>query len=198
MEAQAVALQTELRKNRADKAATIAQTQKREKEIDARLEEVMLQLRLVQGNIEKSDIRQSEETHQTDLTSTRQGKMTATLRAETAGQIGTVKGDIQTIQQSIAEQGKGLAELSKEVTVLKESLLPALATQTQRLDTVEEQGQKSRRGDAVQVNKRLDQFSKTLDQLGEKVFSKFDEQDKLLRKSAQRIDAMESRTGTKR
>ncbi len=197
MEAQIAAHQAELRQNRADKEEMAARMKKREKEIDARLEEAMLQLRIIQGNIEKSAIRRSEEAHQTELTSIQQGKMTAALRAETEGQIGAVKNDLQTIQQSVAEQGKGLAELSKEVAALKESLLSALATQTQRVDDMEEQGQKSRRGDAVQVNKRLDQFSKTLDQLGEKVFSKFDEQDKLLRKSAQRLDAIESRTGAK-
>jgi hypothetical protein len=197
MAAQMTALQTEVRQNRADKTEMIAQTKKREKEIDARMEEAMLQLRLIQGNLEKSDIRRSEEAHQTELTSTQQGKMTATLRAETEGQVGAVRSDVQTIQQALDVQRTGMAELSKEVAALKESLLPALAAQTQRVDALEEQGQKSRRGDAVQVNKRLDQFSKTLDQLGEKVFTKFDEQDKLLRKTGQRLDAIESRTGAK-
>ena len=194
-EAHVSRLESQLREAKNEKERSTSETKQKQTAVDRRLEEVTLQLRLIQGNIEKSGLHRDETAQQVETVATEQAKSVGTLRSDLQTQIDTLKAADDALRASVeAQNGAGVA-LTGEVSTLKETVLPTLADQAARMTAAEKQIKKSKGADSLQADKRLDDLSKTLDEFGRKFAAAIDEQKGLLRKTTQRLDALERKSG---
>jgi len=185
-------LEAELREAKKEKEASIAEAKRKGAEVDRRLEEVTLQLRLIQGNIEKEGLRRDETVQQVETVAAEQTKSVGALRADLQAQLDSLKAADDAFRAAVETQNSAGAALAAEVSALKESVLPTLSD---RLAAVEKQIKKLKGGDSAPADRRLDDLSKTLDEFGKKFASAIDEQRSLLRKTTRRLDALEGQTG---
>jgi len=177
-------LQAELREVKKEKERAASEAKRKQAEVDRRLEEMTLQLRLIQGNIEKGSLHRDEAVQQVEAIATQQAQSVGTLRSDLQAQVDSLKASVE------AQNSAGVA-LAGEVSALKENVLPTLADQTARVTEAEKQIKKSKGTDSTQTGKRVDDLSKTLDGFGRKFATEIDEQKGLLRKATQRLDALE-------
>jgi len=191
-------LEAELRAERKKNEALTAEAKRKGEEIDRRLEEVTLQLRLIQGNIEKESLHRDETVQQVETVAVEQAKSVGALRADLQAQIDSLKAADDALRTSVEVQNSAGAALAGEVSTFKENALQALADQTARIAAAEKQLKKLKGGDGAPSDKRLDDLSKTLDEFGKKFASAIDEQRSLLRKVTQRLDALERQAGETR
>jgi len=194
-EAQVSRLEAALREAKKEKERSAAEAKQNQAEMDRRLEEVSLQMRLIQGKIEKDGIYRDEAEQQVEASAAEQAQSVGALRSALQAQIDSLKAADDALRVSVeAQTGAGTA-LAGEVSALKENVLPTLADQTARMTAAEKQIKKSKGGDSGQADRRLDDLSKTLDGFGRKFAAEIDEQKNLLRKSSQRLDALERKSG---
>ena len=188
-------LEAELREAKKEKDRSTSEAKRKQTEVDRRLEEVTLQMRLIQGNIEKGSLNRDEAVQQVEAVATQQAQSVGAFRSDLQAQIDALKTADDAIRASVeAQSGAGVA-LTGEVSALKENTLPTLADQTARITAAEKQIKKLKGGDSAQADKRLDDLSRTLDEFGKKFASAIDEQKSLLRKATQRLNALERQTG---
>jgi len=188
-------LEAELRAVRQEKERSISEAKQKQMEIDRRLEEMTLQLRLIQGKIEKGDLYRGEVEQQVETIATEQAQSVGALRSDLQAQIDSLKAADDALRVSVEAQNSAQVALAGEVSALKENVLPTLADQTARITAAEKQIKKSKGGDSTPADKRLDDLSKTLDGFGRKFATAIDEQKALLRKTTQRLDALERQSG---
>ncbi len=197
MEDRITRLQAELRQSKVEKEQAASEVKKNQEEVDLRLEEVALQLRLIQGNIEKGASHREETVQQVEASTSRQAQKVEGLRSDIQAQIDALRNVMGEIQKTLAEQVPQIAALPSAVTLLRENTLSALGAHAARMDEIEGQVQKTRGADTAQVNKKLDQFSKTMDTLGQKLAEKVEQQEQTLRKAVKRLDTLERKAGAR-
>ena len=103
-----------------------------------------------------------------------------------------------TFEDGKRQDEKRLKELSALISELTQKIPPLLNTQSAQLDELGRQLQKvSQGGEVEQLNRGLLDMSRALDLLGQKITAKVDEQDRILNKTAKRLDALEAKLGSK-
>ncbi len=203
-------LQSDAKQMKEENRQAVASLQKRRADMDVRLDEAMLQLRMIQGNSEKEVHRFKELSHQVENIAFRvnelgeiktrlgeQEKKWDAVQKTLQGQIDSIKVGGATFQKSSEEQAKKLEEVSDQVLELAEKIPPALNAQGVQLNDLGKQFEKMTKGaDTEQVNKSLTDLSDALNVLGQKITAKVDEQERLLQKTAKRLQALEAKLAT--
>lgn len=200
-------LQSDLKQMKEENRQAVASLQKKRADLDVRLDETALQIRMIQGNSEKEGHRFKELSQQVDSIAFRvnelsevktrlsdQEKKWDAVQKTLQGQIDSIKVGEAALQKSSEQQGKKLTEISDQVLELAEKIPPALNAQAVQLTDLGKQFEKMTKGaDAEQVNKSLVDLSDTLNILGQKITAKVDEQERLLQKTAKRLQALEAK-----
>ena len=200
-------LQSEVKQMKEENRQTVASLQKKRADLDIRLAEAALQHRMIQGNSEKEGHRFNELSHQVeniafrvnDLSEVKsrlgeQEKKWDAVQKTLQGQIDSIKVGGANLQKSSEQQAKKLSEISDQVLELAEKIPPALNAQAVQLTDLGRQFEKMPKGaDAEQVNKSLIDLSDALNVLGQKITAKVDEQERLLQKTAKRLQALEAK-----
>jgi len=200
-------LQSDAKQMKEENRQTIASLQKKRADLDVRLDETALQIRMIQGNSEKEGYRFRELSHQVENIAFRinelsevktrlseQEKKWDAVQKALQGQIDSIKVGGAALQKSSEQQAKKLNEISDQVLELAEKIPPALNAQAVQLTDLGRQFEKMTKGaDAEQVNKSLGDLSDALNILGQKITAKVDEQERLLQKTAKRLQALEAK-----
>ncbi|MFQ5780802.1 MAG: hypothetical protein ACE5HN_08480 [Nitrospiria bacterium] len=182
-------------------------------DFNVRIDEATMQLRMIQGTLEKKDRRLSELYHQVDNVAFRvnelgemkgqlseQGKKVELVKKALQTQIDAINQVTDNLQRISKEQGKGLEGLSDQASELAEKIPPALNKHAARLDELEWQVEKMKSEINVQqINKRIADFSdslgtlrETLDVLGAKIAVKVDEQERLIQNTTKKLKGIEA------
>jgi chromosome segregation ATPase len=207
LEAAVARLQSEVKQIKEEGRQTTSSVQKKRADLEVRLDEVALQIRMIQGNIEKEGHRIKELSHQVENIAFRvnelgeiknrlseQEKKWNSVQKTLQEQIDSIKVAGSTLQKSSEEQAKKMEALSAQVSELSEKIPPALNAQAVQLNDLGLQFEKMTKGaDAEEVNKTLVELSNALNVLGQKITSKVDEQEKLLQKATKRLQALEAK-----
>ncbi|HEY5600264.1 MAG TPA: hypothetical protein VIK48_06185, partial [Candidatus Manganitrophaceae bacterium] len=218
LDEEAARLQAELQKLRQE----VFELQKRRADVDIRLDETAMALRLIQGKIEKDDHRFKELSHQVDDAAFRlnelsqlktrlseQEKKWDSTQKTMQSQIEAIKGisgglqkSLETLNTAVAttldDQEKRLKDLSALVSELAQKIPPLLNTQSAQLDELGKQFRRlGQAGDIEQMNRGLLELSNALNLLGEKMTAKIDEQERILNKTTKRLEALESKVPPK-
>ncbi|HLG23141.1 MAG TPA: hypothetical protein VI382_10020 [Candidatus Manganitrophaceae bacterium] len=218
LEEEVARLQSELQKLRQE----VSELQKRRADVDIRLDETAMALRLIQGKIEKDDHRFKELSHQADDAAFRLNELTQlktrlseqekkwdSTQKTMQSQIEAIKGisgvlqkSLETLNAAVAttldDQEKKLKDLSALVSELAQKIPPLLNTQSAQLDELGKQFRRlGQAGDIEQMNRGLLELSNALNLLGEKMTAKIDEQDRILNKTTKRLEALESKVPPK-
>jgi chromosome segregation ATPase len=202
-------LQSDVKQMKEENRQAVASLQKKRADLDVRLDEAALQIRMIQGNSEKEGHRFKELSHQVENIAFRvnelsevksrlgeQEKKWDAVQKTLQGQIDSIKVGGVALQKSSEQQAKKLSEISDQVLELAEKIPPALNAQAVQLTDLGKQFEKMTKGaDAEQVNKSLVDLSDALNILGQKITSKVDEQERLLQKTAKRLQALEAKMG---
>ena len=200
-------LQLDVKHLKEDNQRALSPLHKKLAEIDLRLDDTALQIRLMQGNTEKEGHQFRELSHQVDNIAFRmndlaeiktrlgeQEKKWDTVQKTLQDQINSIKVVGSTLQKGSDQQAKRLEEVSDQVLELAEKIPPALNAQAVQLNDLGRQFEKmTKAGDAEQVNKSLVDLSDALNVLGQKITAKVDQQEKLLEKTTKRLQALESK-----
>lgn len=182
---QVARLQAEVDRVTAEKAEQRAHFETREQALEARLDEEMTKLRLIQSSLER------DEKHATEVE-----QRTSALLEEQARQSKSVRSELQAQMDRLARAeeatNKMVMALSEQVTSLAASVPPTLTTQAAQIADLEKQLQKGGKGDSAQLKKRLDELSNMLDSLGQTITAKVDEQERTLSQVLKRLEGLES------
>jgi hypothetical protein len=182
---QVVRLQAEVKRVTKEKEEENAHFETKEGALEARLDEAVTQLRLIQSSLER-DEKQAVEV----------GHKTSALVAEQAKQSKSVRSELQIQMDRLGKAGestnKMVASLSEQVASLAASVPPTLMAQASQIANLEKQLQKGGKGDPAQLKKRLDELSNMLDLLGQTITVKVDEQDQILSRMLRRLEGLES------
>lgn len=207
LDSEMAAMKEEVARFQEENRQGVASLQKRRADMDVRLDEGILQIRMIQGTIEKEGHRLKELAHQVeniafrvnDLGEARtrladQEKKWDSIQKALQGQIDSIKVGSGNLQKSSEQQAKKLEEISDQVLELAEKIPPALNAQAVLLNDLGKQFEKMTKGaDAEEVNKTLVDLSDALNVLGEKITAKVDEQQRLLEKMTKRLQALEAK-----
>jgi hypothetical protein len=182
---QVARLQTEIKRVTEEKEKEITHFGTKENALEARLDESMTQLRLIQSSLER------DEKQAADV-----GRKTSALVVEQAKQSKSTRSELQLQMDRLgkAEEAtnKMVVSLSEQVASLSASVPPTLTAQAAQIANLEKQLQKGGKGDSAQIKKRLDDLSNMLDLLGQTITVKVDEQDQVLSKILKRLKGLES------
>lgn len=194
MQAQVTRLQSDLKQTREESRKGVSDLQKRRADLDVRLDESDIQLRMIQGKIEKEERRRADLHQQVDNISfrlTEQEKKGEGFQKNLQAQLEEMKKVNGALQKHSEDQDKRLKDLAQEIPT-------SLTVQAAQLDELGKQVQRvSRAGDVEQLGKSLADLSAALNMLGEKITAKVDEQEKLLSKTTKRLQALESKLAPK-
>lgn len=207
MKEETARLHSELKQIKEENRQMVASLQKRRADMDVRMDEAMLQIRMIQGSIEKEGHRFKELSHQVENIAFRvnelgelktrlgeQEKKWDSIQKTLQGQIDSIKVGSAALQKSSEQQAKKMEEISDQVLELAEKIPPALNAQAVQLNTLGMQFEKMTKGaDVDQVNKSLVDLSEALNVLGQKITAKVDEQERLLQKTTKRLQALEAK-----
>ena len=186
MQEEVTRLQSELKQAREESRKAVSDLQKRRADVDVRFDENDVQLRIIQGKIEKEERRRADLTQQADNAAFRlneQEKKVEEIKKITAG-----------LQKNSEDQDKRLKEMTGQVMQLTREIPSSLGAQAAQLDELGKQLQQMNRGtDVEQLSNSLVDLSKALNLLGEKITAKVDEQEKLLNKTNKRLQVLESK-----
>ncbi|MFQ5949208.1 MAG: hypothetical protein ACE5J1_00790 [Nitrospiria bacterium] len=234
-------LLADLKRIEKEKQQAVIALQKSQADFNVRIDEATMQLRMVQGTLEKKDRRLSELYHQVDNVAFRvnelgemkgrlseqeekgnvlgkaleaqvkaldtlkhrlneQEKKVESVKKALQTQIGAINQINDNLQRTSKEQGKGLQGLSDQASELAEKIPPALNKHAARLDELEWQIEKMKSEiDVQQINKRIADFSdsldilrETLDVLGAKIAVKVDEQERLIQNTTKKLKGIEA------
>lgn len=200
MQEQLARLQTDLKQAREESRRGLGDLQKRRADVDVRFDEGDIQIRMIQGRIEKEERRAGDLSHQVDNLAFRlneQEKKSETLQKALQIQIEEIKRISAGLQKGAEEQDRRLKEMASQVMQLSKEVPPALVAQASQLDEMGKQLHRMNGTDVEQLSKSLVELSKALDLLGEKITAKVDEQEKLLSKTTKRLQALESKVTPK-
>lgn len=189
-------LQTDLKQAREENRKTASDFLKKKADVDGRFDENDLQLRTIQGKLEKQERLLSDLSRQMDnlvfrvnglseiKTRLDENRKESELSQKTfQGQVDQIKAQVDQIKTVNTGVAKKLEE--------QDHRFGAQATQ---LDTLEKRvGGQVDRTEIEQMNKNLIELSKTLDLLGEKITSKIDEQEKRINTANQRLQTLETK-----
>lgn len=200
-------VQSEFKQIKEENRQTVASLQKKRADMEVRVDEAMLQIRMIQGSVEKEGHRLKELSHQIENVAFRvnelgelktrlgeQEKKWESIQKALQGQIDSIKVGSAALQKSSERQEKKMEEISDQVLELAEKIPPALNAQAVQLNTLGMQFEKMTKGaDADEVNKSLVDLSNALNILGQKITAKVDEQEKVLQKTTKRLQALEAK-----
>ncbi len=190
LQEQVTRLQAELKQTREESRKTVSDIQKRRADLDVRLDEGDVQLRMLQGRIEKEERRRADLTQQVDNVVFRLSEQEKKWQS----QIEEIKKISAGLQKNAEDQEKRLKEMTGQILQLTRDIPASLNAQASQLDELGKQiRQMSRGNDVEQLSKSLVDLSKALDLLGEKITAKVDEQEKLLTKTTKRLQVLESK-----
>lgn len=197
MQAQVTRLQSELKEAREESRKGVLDLQKRRAELDVRFDENDVQLRMIQGRIEKEERRRADLSQQVDNVAFRLNDQEKNLK-NVPGQIEEMKKAAAALQKHSEDQEKRLKEMTGQIVQLTHDIPSSLTAHAAKLDELGMQIQRmSRDGDVEQLGKSLADLSSALNLLGEKITAKVDEQEKLLSKTTKRLQALESKLAPK-
>ncbi|MBI3802213.1 MAG: hypothetical protein HY282_00430 [Nitrospirae bacterium] len=200
MQEQFSRLQADLKLAKEENRKGLADLQKRRADVDIRFDEGDIQLRIIQGKIEKEERRSGDLSHQVENLAFRlneQEKKSEALQKALQAQIEEVKRISAGLQKGSEEQDRRLKEVAGHLTQLSKEIQPALSAQAAQLDEMGKQLRQIGGTDVEQLSKSLVDLSKALDLLGEKITAKVDEQEKLLSKTTKRVQVLESKVAPK-
>lgn len=201
MQAKVTKLQSELNQTREESRKAISDIQKRRADTDVRFDESDVQLRVVQGRLEREERRRADLLQQVDDAAFRlneQEKKWEGFQKNMQAQIEEMKKVNAALQQHSEDQEKRLKEMTGQILQLIQEVPSSLTAQAAQLDELGRQIQRvSRDGDVEQLGKSLADLSSALNLLGEKITAKVDEQEKLLNKTTKRLQALESKLAPK-
>jgi tetratricopeptide (TPR) repeat protein len=200
-------LQLDVKQLKEDNQRALSPLHKKLADVDLRLDDTALQIRLIQGNIEKEGHQVKELFHQVDNISFRvndlieikgrlgeQEKKWDFIQKTLQEQINSIKVVGSNLQKSSEQQAKKLEEMSDQVLELAEKVPPALNAQAVQLNDLGKQFEKMTKGSSSdQVSKSLVELSDALNVLGQKITAKVDEQEQLLQKTTKRLQALETK-----
>jgi DNA repair exonuclease SbcCD ATPase subunit len=168
--------------------------QKQRADIDTRLDEAGLSLRLLQGSLEKRDHRfrettEGQESRIEELASSQKGfsEKLASLEERVAGLD-------QSQQQRVSDLAKKVEDLTRNIPPLLADQAASLNALSKNLEAYSSRGA----GEIEQLSRSLTSLSKALDLLGQKITAKVDEQDRSIKKISKRLETMEARGSGKR
>jgi len=197
MQAQVTKLQSELKQAREESRKAVSDLQKRRADLDVRFDENDVQLRMIQGRIEKEERRRADLLQQVDNVAFRSNEQEKSLKNLQA-QIEEMKKVNAALQKHSEDQDKRLKEMAGQIVQLAQEVPSSLTAHAAKLDELGMQIQRvSRDGDVEQLGKSLADLSSALNLLGEKITAKVDEQEKLLSKTTKRLQALESKLAPK-
>ncbi|NKE70105.1 hypothetical protein [Candidatus Manganitrophus noduliformans] len=201
VQAQVAKLQAELKQTREESRKAVADIQKRRADMDVRFDESDIQLRMVQGRLEREERRRADLLQQVDNAAFRlneQEKKWEGFQKNLQAQIEEMKKVHAVFQKHSEDQEKRLEEMTGQIGRLAQEIPSSLTAQAAQLDELGRQIQRvSRDGDVEQLGKSLADLSSALNMLGEKITAKVDEQEKLLNKTTKRLQALESKLAPK-
>ncbi len=196
-QAQVTRLQSDLKQVREENRKAISDLQKRRADVDVRFDENEVQLRMIQGKIEKEERRRTNVFQQVDNAAFRLSEQEKNIKVFQA-QIEELKKVNAALQKDSEDQDKRLKEMTGQIVQLAQEVPSSLTAQAAQLDELGKQIQLvSRDGDVEQMGKSLADLSSALNLLGEKITAKVDEQEKLLSKTTKRLQALESKLAPK-
>jgi chromosome segregation ATPase len=197
MQAQVTRLQADLKQTREESRKGISDLQKRRADVDVRFDENELQLRMIQGKIEKEERRRADIFQQVDNAAFRLNEQEKNVK-NLQGQIEELKKVNAAFQKYSEDQDKRLKEITGQIVQLAQEIPSSLTAHAAQLEELGRQIQRvSRDGDVEQLGKSLADLSSALNLLGEKITAKVDEQEKLLSKTTKRLQALESKLAPK-
>lgn len=201
MQAQVTKLQSELKQTREESRKAVADIQKRRADMDVRFDESDVQLRMVQGRLEREERRRADLLQQVDNAAFRlneQEKKWEGFQKNLQSQIEELKKVNAVLQKHSEEQEGRLKEMTGQIGQLTQEIPSSLTAQAAQLDELGRQMQRvSQNGEVEQLGKSLADLSGALNLLGEKITAKVDEQEKLLNKTTKRLQALESKLAPK-
>jgi uncharacterized protein YoxC len=175
---------TEQRLQQANRS--VKDLQKHRADLDSRVDEMGLNLRLMQGSLEKRDHRVQEIAQQLDAQDFRIQNIVSLEKK--------LSGDLGTQQRQVSDLASKVEELSKNVPPLLADQAEHLKALSKNLEAYSNQGA----SETEQLSKSLTSLSQALDLLGQKITSKVDNQDKSILKMAKRLESVEARLGKKK
>ncbi|MDC4223873.1 MAG: hypothetical protein MPW15_06495 [Candidatus Manganitrophus sp.] len=197
MQAQVTRLQSDLKQAREESRKGVSDLQKRRADVDVRFDENDVQLRMIQGRIDKEERRRADIFQQVDNAAFRLNEQEKNLKSVQA-QLEEIKKINAALQKHSEDQDKRLKEMTGQIVQLAQEIPNSLTAQAAQLDELGKQIQRvSRDGDVEQLGKSLADLSSALNLLGEKITAKVDEQEKLLSKTTKRLQALESKLAPK-
>jgi chromosome segregation ATPase len=197
VQTQVTRLQSELKQAREESRKAVSDLQKRRADLDVRLDESDVQLRMIQGRIEREERRRADLSQQVDNVAFRLNDQEKNLK-NLQGQIEEMKKVAAALQKHSDDQDKRLKEMTGQIVQLTQEIPSSLTAHAAQLDELGKQIQRvSREGDVEQLSKSLADLSSALNLLGEKITAKVDEQEKLLSKTTKRLQALESKLAPK-
>lgn len=173
-------------------------------ELHARLDEINVNLRLLQGGLEKGEHRFRELAQRMEGQEFRLKESTG-HQASTGDQVRDLEQRVVSLKteltQTQGDQADRLRSLSEKVMDLVEHVPPLLNQHTEQLQAFSDQldglGRRNT-DDTRQISKSLTSLSKALDQLGQKMASKIDEQDRAIRGMSKRMETLETQLSKQR
>lgn len=172
---------------------------KRGASLNARFDELGLSLRLIQGGLEKRDHKFDDLSRFVDGQKFRIEEIEVNEQ-ELVKEMDGIKEGLATLgtkrSRSFVDQERKVKDLAVEVEELSTNVPPLLADQAEylkalskNLESYSDQGT----GEVEQLSKSLVSLSDALDLLGQKISTKVDQQDKLMRKLSKRLESVEAK-----
>jgi|GEM_PF-3907876 len=183
-------------------AQSIKDLQKQHAEFDARFEETGLNMRLLQGSLDKRDHRLQEIAQTVDAHEFRIQELSAAQKG-LAERVDGIRGTLASLESrvsgSLGTHEQRLKDLATKVDELSRSLPPLLAEQAVQLKTLsrnlEAYGGRDA-GEIDQLGKSLTSLSEALDLLAQRVTSRVDEQGRTIVKISKQLESLEAKLGS--